>query len=250
MEQCGAPCDQAREAAERGWAEGGAMGALRARLEPASRTDWAGVPGTLYFQLAGAYTELGDKDEAFAWLERAHRERAPFLLLLKQGGRFDPLRSDPRFDDLLRRIGYPEIAEDPRERAGVGWALAIEGRSAEAIASLERAIQLSPTDPGLARWLYYMAMAHFASDRYEQATTWAERALEHNPGNYTTADAHLILAASYAQLGRTERARESLNEALGLWPDLEPDFVPLPRYVDPGLRDRYVDGLRKAGLEG
>ena len=109
-------------------------------------------------------------------------------------------------------------------------------------------MQLSPTDPGLARWHYHMAMAHFASDRYEQATTWAERALDHDPGSYTTADAHLILAASYAQLGRTERARESLHEALGLWPDLEPELVPLPLYVDPGLRDRYVDGLRKAGL--
>ncbi len=53
------------------------------------------------------YAGLGDKDQAFAWLERAYQERSPFLLDIKTllGG--DPLRGDPRFQDLLRRIGLP-----------------------------------------------------------------------------------------------------------------------------------------------
>ncbi len=250
LEQCGAPCDWQREALERGWAEGGREASLRAWIETASGREESGGAGTLYFALAARYTELGDLDEAFAWLERAYREHAITLIWLKWGGEFDPLRSDPRFDDLLRRIGYPETAEIPHDQAGVGWALAIQGRPAEAIAKLERAMDLSPSDPGLARWHYSMAMAHFAADRYEQATDWAERALDNEPGKYTSADAHLILAASYAHLGRTTRARESLNEALQLWPDLELAFVPLPLYVDPDLRDRYVNGLRTAGLEG
>ncbi len=42
------------------------------------------------------------------WLERAYEEREPLLLFAKIDRRFDPLRSDPRFDDLLRRIGFPE----------------------------------------------------------------------------------------------------------------------------------------------
>ncbi len=42
------------------------------------------------------------------WLERAYEERDPMLLNAKHDPRLDPLRSDPRFQDLLRRIGFPE----------------------------------------------------------------------------------------------------------------------------------------------
>jgi TolB-like protein len=48
---------------------------------------------------------LGDHDQAFVWLEKAYEERAFGLMLLKMDQRYDPLRGDPRFDDLLRRIG-------------------------------------------------------------------------------------------------------------------------------------------------
>ena len=111
-------------------------------------------------------------------------------------------------------------------------------------------MDLSPDDPRLARWHYYMALAHFAAERYDQAGGWAERVFENDPGKYTTADAHLILASSHAKLGRPDMARESLNDALRLWPTLTPDLVPLPPYTDADLRKSYLDGLRKAGLEG
>jgi TolB-like protein/Tfp pilus assembly protein PilF len=51
------------------------------------------------------YTGLGDKDRAFAWLEKAYQERSYFMANLKVIPAADPLRSDPRFDDLLRRMG-------------------------------------------------------------------------------------------------------------------------------------------------
>ena len=47
-------------------------------------------------------------EEVFDWLERGYRERDPWMILLKVSPASDPLRSDPRFDDLLRRIGFPE----------------------------------------------------------------------------------------------------------------------------------------------
>jgi TolB-like protein/Flp pilus assembly protein TadD len=50
---------------------------------------------------------LGQKDEAFRWLESAYRERADWLVLLKVEPRFDDLRSDPRFQDLMRRMNFP-----------------------------------------------------------------------------------------------------------------------------------------------
>jgi eukaryotic-like serine/threonine-protein kinase len=53
------------------------------------------------------YTGLGDKDQAFAWLDKAYEERSNRLAYLKVEPTWDPIRSDPRFDELLRRIGLP-----------------------------------------------------------------------------------------------------------------------------------------------
>lgn len=58
--------------------------------------------------LAALYAELGDKERALASLERAYQERDPWLPLDMAAPRLDPLRSDPRFQDLLRRIGLPQ----------------------------------------------------------------------------------------------------------------------------------------------
>jgi tetratricopeptide (TPR) repeat protein len=55
--------------------------------------------------LASFYARLGEKDKAFAWLEKAYEDRDEGLTFLKVDARFDNLRSDSRFQDLLRRIG-------------------------------------------------------------------------------------------------------------------------------------------------
>ncbi len=52
-----------------------------------------------------AYLGLGDNDQAFAWLEQAYKEQSNILQFLKIHPYFDPVRSDPRFADLLRRTG-------------------------------------------------------------------------------------------------------------------------------------------------
>lgn len=54
--------------------------------------------------VARLYAALGEKGEAFQWLQRAYEERSPQLPFLKVDPRLDTLRSDPRFQDLLRRI--------------------------------------------------------------------------------------------------------------------------------------------------
>jgi serine/threonine-protein kinase len=51
---------------------------------------------------------LGDKDQAFAWLNKAYEDRAFFLVDLKVEPEVDPLRADPRFQDLLRRMNFPQ----------------------------------------------------------------------------------------------------------------------------------------------
>jgi len=63
-------------------------------------------PGYLEpFLLVNIYLSLGDKDQVFAWLEKAYRDRNPNMVSLKSAPRHDILRSDPRYDDLVRRVG-------------------------------------------------------------------------------------------------------------------------------------------------
>jgi len=56
-------------------------------------------------EVALVYAAVGDKDQAMHWLEIGYEERFNPGVLLRPG--FDPLRSDPRFQELLRRIGFP-----------------------------------------------------------------------------------------------------------------------------------------------
>jgi len=59
------------------------------------------------FSFAVVDAGLGEKDQAFAWLEKAYGERTSRLGYLKVEPLWDPLRPDPRFADLVRRIGLP-----------------------------------------------------------------------------------------------------------------------------------------------
>lgn len=54
------------------------------------------------------YSNLNEKDHAFEWLEKAYQERSPWLTWIKCDPQFDNLHSDPRFAQLLRKIGLPD----------------------------------------------------------------------------------------------------------------------------------------------
>ncbi|MFY9609597.1 MAG: tetratricopeptide repeat protein, partial [Blastocatellia bacterium] len=59
------------------------------------------------YSLARIHVGLGEIDQAFEWLEKTYQERHGILTYLKVEAAFDRLREDPRFLDLLRRIGLP-----------------------------------------------------------------------------------------------------------------------------------------------
>jgi len=59
------------------------------------------------YVVARIYAALGETDEALRWLETAYQERAAWLVALKIDPRFDNLRSDARFQDLMRRMNFP-----------------------------------------------------------------------------------------------------------------------------------------------
>ena len=60
------------------------------------------------YHVALIYTALGQRNQAFEWLENAYRERSDLLVYLKVDSRLNSLRSDPRFADLMRRVGLPQ----------------------------------------------------------------------------------------------------------------------------------------------
>lgn len=80
----------------------GAMKALADHLAEQADTP-AGNPA----EIAAYYAMCQESDAAFVWLEKAFVQRAPGLLHLPADPFFDPIRSDPRIDDLCRRVGLP-----------------------------------------------------------------------------------------------------------------------------------------------
>jgi TolB-like protein/DNA-binding winged helix-turn-helix (wHTH) protein/Tfp pilus assembly protein PilF len=82
------------------------MGKQREVLEILSTIEKNGAPGGDEFALAAIYSALGDRDRAIAALEKGVQARSllPFVFVDPQ---LDPLRSDPRYSDLLQRMGLP-----------------------------------------------------------------------------------------------------------------------------------------------
>ena len=60
------------------------------------------------YGVALVYAGLGDGDAAVMWLDKAFAERSNWLVWLRLDPRFDPLRSDPRFAELLGRMNFPD----------------------------------------------------------------------------------------------------------------------------------------------
>jgi len=58
--------------------------------------------------LALVYAGLGDKEQVFLWLERSYQGREHDLVFSRVWPLFDSVRSDPRYIDLLRRVGLPQ----------------------------------------------------------------------------------------------------------------------------------------------
>jgi TolB-like protein len=139
---------------------------------------------------------------------------------------------------------------DPNSSLGqvcAGEGLAMAGESDAAIEVLNRALQLSPRDPGVS-WTYHaMALAYFAKENYPESVNWAQRAVSDSP---QVTFFHRTLATSLAHAGRVDEARAALARAT----DLEPAFTlgggrRIMLAGNPEMADRYMSGLRMAGLK-
>jgi tetratricopeptide (TPR) repeat protein len=93
-------------AVERGFRSGGWKGALTKGIEVRQKQRKTGYSSA--YDIATLYAELGEKDEAFKWLNAAYQEHDINLMSIKTDFTFDALRSDPRFAELVRKVGLPQ----------------------------------------------------------------------------------------------------------------------------------------------
>jgi adenylate cyclase len=154
-----------------------------------------------------------------------------------------------RYDDAMRRLekAIELNANLANAYGGLGQALALAGEYDGAVIQINKAVRLSPHDPFIVYWFGHLGLAAFADERYEEACEWGSKAVRENP---RFPGGHRLLAASYGQLGRMKEAAIELKELLRLMPGMIPDDVrkQVP-FKKPRDMERYIDGLRKAGLK-
>jgi adenylate cyclase len=120
------------------------------------------------------------------------------------------------------------------------------GEGDAAIAHFERAMRLSPLDPGMSALIVGTAAAHIACGRYEDALAATQRAIEVDP-NF--AGGHRLMTITLGLLGRSEEAKLSAQRML----ELTPDFT-VSRYAsvlpgkDESMRKRVVEALLAADV--
>ena len=101
-----ADAEEIAEAMGPAYAEGGYSAALRAMANGCKKSVEKGYGQAS--SMAMIYAQLGEKEKAFEWLEVAYEDRSRGLASIKGEPQLDPLRSDPRFHSLLRRMNFPE----------------------------------------------------------------------------------------------------------------------------------------------
>jgi TolB-like protein len=124
--------------------------------------------------------------------------------------------------------------------------LAFAGQDRKAIEHAEEAIRLSPLDPLMALFLGSIAVAHFTAGRYTQAVHYTTEAARLRPGFQ---GAQRMRCASLAHAGRLEEARSHLAVVRREQPHLSLGWIraSVP-YQTPELMERFLEGMRKAGL--
>ena len=129
-----------------------------------------------------------------------------------------------------------------------GWTLAGSGRPDEAISVCQQSLRLDPH--GSFAWLNFdvLAFSYVVAGRYADAIEAARRLGEMRT-DYLWG--YLYLAASFAGLERPDEARQTLEEALRVQPDLSVDLIRgALAFGDRDVVERFIASLRQAGLEG
>jgi TolB-like protein/class 3 adenylate cyclase/tetratricopeptide (TPR) repeat protein len=196
------------------------------------------------------------------WLADPEREITEGVRLARHAaaiGKDDPTALWPSGMGLAYLAGEVETGVAYADRAVVlnpnlaqawgtsGWMRIYLGEPAEAIERFERAMRLSPLDPLASQTYSGIGLAHIYAGRYDEAASWASKAMLEQPDSAMPAR---LAAIAYALSDRMVEAREAMARLRVIDPalrlsNLERVAGPLRRAED---RARYIEGLRRAGL--
>jgi adenylate cyclase len=127
----------------------------------------------------------------------------------------------------------------------MAYVLTYAGRSEEAVRYAEQALRFNPYPPSW--WIRQLGQSYFFAGQYEEAIAAHKKSLNLSPKDLLT---HLHLTTAYSWAGRHEEALAQAAEILRINPKFSVEerakFMPLKNQAD---LDRYLDGLRKAGLK-
>ncbi len=131
-------------------------------------------------------------------------------------------------------------------RGYLGVSYGFTGDYEAALPILDEAVRLSPRDPLLVIWHLCKGWAALLSERYQEAIEFTTEAVEANP---EFPDVYAVLAAAHGHLGNAVAAVEALAEFLRRTPALTASDERLNRpFGNPAQRERFLEGLRKAGM--
>jgi adenylate cyclase len=202
-----------------------------------------GLAWTHLLDYLAQWVDVGPEalDQAYDYTQRASENGAPGYHVHRLFGRISAARDD--YDKALEHNARA-IELNPNDGdllATQAILLRNAGRSDEARQWIDEAIRRNPHHPdwygSVLAAIYYLEKDHKQAvavlNRVESLAIWD----------------HLILAASYAQLGLDEKARQHAEEILSINPDFSLSrFKPKIHYRKKADREHYLDGLIKAGL--
>ena len=128
----------------------------------------------------------------------------------------------------------------------LGFALALDGRSEQAIDHIEQAIRMSPHDPQNAIFNVALAAAHYLAGRYTEAVSFGRKAMQQRFG---LTNGHRIYVASLALAGQIDEARAALVRLQELHPENSIAWIERNIPYTPGPMAKFVEGMREAGLQ-
>ena len=129
----------------------------------------------------------------------------------------------------------------------LGFSLIFSGRPEDAVPQFDTAIRLSPFDPRISAFYEMRAWALVVMERYEEAAKSAHLSVQRPNAQHW---AYATLSSALGHVGQLEEARIARDELLRIRPDFTTESVRKLVYYnkDPGHLERYIEGLKKAGL--
>jgi tetratricopeptide (TPR) repeat protein len=212
--------------------------------------DYAPAHSMLAFMLVlsgYAWNRMGSQlSQAAALAARAARldDGEPWAHLASGFVAFMRRRTDEAAEEFQRALELnPNFAA---AHGYLGWALAFDARSDQAIPYLEQAIRLSPHDPQNTIFHAGIAVAHYFAGRFADAVAAARKSLQQRSG-FTSG--RRIYIASLACSGQSEEAGAELARLKELQPGLSLAWIEEHVPYTAGPMGRFLDGMRKAGLD-